>query len=59
VKVVDGGVVNQRFWIFVGGLTDVEYDLQITDAVTGAVWRRHNDGGTLRSVADTDAFPSP
>jgi photosystem II stability/assembly factor-like uncharacterized protein len=58
VKVVDGAAVNHRFWVFVGGLTDVEYDLQITDSVTGSLWRHHNDAGTLRSVADTDAFPS-
>jgi hypothetical protein len=59
VKVVDGGAVNGRFWVFVAGLTDVEYDLQIRDVVTGAVWSRHNAAGVLQSYADTDAFPSP
>jgi hypothetical protein len=56
VKVVDGSAVNGDFWVFGGGLTDVEYDLSITDTATGAVWRRHNAGGELASFADTAAF---
>jgi hypothetical protein len=37
-------------------LTDVEYDLAITDTATGKVWTHHNDAGTLASFADTSAF---
>lgn len=56
VKVVDGRALNGKFWVFVGGLTDVEYDLVITDTQTGAVWRHHNAHGDLTSLADTSAF---
>lgn len=56
LKVVDGRAVNGKFWVFVGGLTDVEYDLTITDTQTGAVWTRHNAANELASVADAAAF---
>jgi photosystem II stability/assembly factor-like uncharacterized protein len=56
VKVVSGEAVNGHWWVFVGGLTDVEYYLEIVDTVTGARWDRHNDAGNLQSVADTEAF---
>jgi len=56
VKVVSGEAVNGHWWVFVGALTDVEYYLEIVDSVTGARWERHNDAGTLQSVADTEAF---
>jgi hypothetical protein len=56
LKVVDGRVVNGKFWVFVGGLTDVEYDLIVTDTQTGSVWRHHNSPGELTSLADTTAF---
>lgn len=56
VKVVDGRSVNGRFWIFGAGLTDVAYDLAVTDRKTGAVWRRAAEAGRLESFADTAAF---
>jgi photosystem II stability/assembly factor-like uncharacterized protein len=59
VKVVDGVAVNGRHWVFVGALTDLEYDLEILDMATGARWSRHNDAGKLQSVADTEAFQGP
>ena len=56
VKVVDGISFNGHFWVFVGALTDVEYDLEVFDTLTEAHWTHHNDAGTLASVADTAAF---
>jgi hypothetical protein len=56
VKVVDGSAVNGHFWVFGAGLTDVEYDLAVTDTTTGKVWTHHNGAGTLASFADTSAF---
>ena len=56
VKVLDGGAVNGHFWVFYGALTDVEYDLTVTDAETGAVQTYHNDAGHLVSRGDTGAF---
>ncbi|MEP6768818.1 MAG: hypothetical protein ABJC61_09125 [Acidobacteriota bacterium] len=56
VKIVDGRALNGSFWIFGGNLTDIEYDLTVTDRVTGRSWTRHKDGGTLESFADTTPF---
>ncbi|MEO8191106.1 MAG: hypothetical protein ABI682_12255 [Acidobacteriota bacterium] len=56
IKVVDGRGANGHFWVFGAALTDVEYDLEITDTTSGAVWKHHNSQGTLASYADTSAF---
>jgi hypothetical protein len=60
VKVLDGRAVNQRFWVFYGGLSDVEYSLTVTDLQTGAREVFHNPRGQLASAADVAAFlPEP
>jgi hypothetical protein len=56
VKVVDGRAVNGRFWVLLGSLTNVAFDITISDSDTGAVWQRHNPAGILQSIADTSAF---
>lgn len=56
VKVLDGRTVNDRFWVFYGSLSDVEYDLKVTDVVTGEQQHYHNPAQTLASRADTGAF---
>ena len=55
-KVLDGTGVNGKHWVFFASLTDVEFDLVVTDTTTGAVKRYHNPQGTLASRADTEAF---
>jgi len=55
-KVVDGRAVNQKFWLFYGALSSVEYTLTVTDTTTGAVKEYRNSSGNLASVADTGAF---
>ena len=55
-KVLDGTGVNGKHWVFFASLTDVEFDLVVTDTATGAVKRYHNPQGTLASRADTGAF---
>ena len=55
-KVLDGTGVNGKHWVFFASLTDVEFDLVVTDTLTGAVKRYHNPQGTLASRADTGAF---
>ncbi len=59
VKVLDGTPVNGKFWVFYGGLTDVEFDLQVVDTVTGQQRVYHHAPGTLLGLADTAAFPLP
>ncbi len=56
VKVLDGRAVNGRFWVFYGALTDVEYDITVTDTVTGEVRTYHNPSGEICGAADTNAF---
>jgi hypothetical protein len=56
VKILDGRAVNGHFWFFYGALSDVTYDVTVTDAATGQIKTYHNAAGTLASVADTAAF---
>ncbi len=56
VKVLDGRGVNGKFWVFYGGLTDVEYEIEVTDTVTGAIKTYLKPAGSLTGGADTSAF---
>ncbi len=56
LKVLDGRGVNGHFWVFYGGLSDVEYTLTVTDTETGLARRYVNPPGQLASVGDTQAF---
>jgi hypothetical protein len=59
LKILDGRAINGNFWVYYGALSDVEYDVAITDTVSGATKSYHNPAGRLASVADTTAFPGP
>jgi photosystem II stability/assembly factor-like uncharacterized protein len=56
VKVLDGRPVNGKFWVFVGGLSSVQYTIEVTDTESGAVWTHDHAPGDLESFADTAAF---
>jgi streptogramin lyase len=56
VKVVDGRAFNNRFWLFGGALSNVEYTITVRDTVSGQVKSYSNPQGTLASFADTNAF---
>ena len=56
VKVVDGRAFNEKFWVFYGALSNVEYTITVTDTLTGTVKTYFNPEGQLASVADTSAF---
>lgn len=56
VKVVDGRAFNNRFWVFGGALSDVQYKITVRDTVSGLVKTYTNPQGTLASFADTNAF---
>ena len=56
VKLLDGRGVNGHFWVFYGSLTNVEFDLTVTDTLTGQQRTYHNPAGTMASQADTTAF---
>src|SRR5215467_13293343 len=57
VKVLDARAFNNKFWVFFGALSNVEYTLKVTDTVTGAVKEYQNPSGQFASVGDTAAFP--
>lgn len=59
VKVLDGFPTNEYWWVFYGGLTDLELTLTVEDAVTGIGRTYHKPPFTLVSFADTAALPGP
>jgi hypothetical protein len=57
LKVLDGCGVNDRFWVFVTGLTDVGVEVTVEDTLTGESWMYGRQRGTpFPTVTDTDAF---
>jgi hypothetical protein len=56
VKMIDGRAVNGHFWVFLGGLSDVDYTVTVTDAFTRTARTYTNPHGTVASRADTSAF---
>jgi hypothetical protein len=57
VKVLNGCGVNSRYWVFAGGLTDVEVELRVQDTKTGIVRTYRNPQGTpFQPIQDTGAF---
>ena len=57
VNVVDRCAVNSMFWVFVGGVTNIEYDLTMTDTASGESRSYTNPLGELAEpVQDTTAF---
>jgi len=59
VKLIDGRPVNNKYWVFYGGLTDVQYTFIVTDTQTGATKTYSKATGTYDGQADTSAFPGP
>ncbi len=59
VKVLDGCGVNGHYWVFIGGLTNVDLCLTVTDTQTGGFTLYCNPAGTpFQPVQDTSAFPT-
>lgn len=56
VKMLNGQTVNGRFWVFWGGLTDLEYTIRITDLSSGATQSYFKQGGSSCGGYDTNAF---
>ncbi len=57
VKVLNACPLNQRYWVFAGGLTNVETLLTVTDTRSGAARQYLNPQGTpFRPLQDTGAF---
>ncbi|HVR11849.1 MAG TPA: alkaline phosphatase family protein [Thermoanaerobaculia bacterium] len=57
VKVLDGCALSNTFWVFAGGLTNVQATIAVTDTVTGDVKTYVNPQGTaFLPIQDTNAF---
>jgi len=57
LKVLNGCGVNQSYWVFAAGLTDVQVEMTVTDTETGAVQTYANPlGQAFRPILDTSAF---
>jgi len=57
VKVLDGCALNNHYWVFAAGTTDVHYVLTVTDTLTGSVARYENPAGKpAAAITDVGAF---
>jgi hypothetical protein len=57
LKMIDACSFNQRFWVFVGGTTDVGVGITVTDTSRGTVKSYSNPRGTkFLTITDTSAF---
>ena len=57
VNVLDMCSVNNNYWVFAAGATDVEYTLRVTDTDTGQTRSYGNPLGTqAEAITDTSAF---
>jgi hypothetical protein len=57
IKVLDGCGINQHFWTYFAATTDVEFEVTVTDSVTGAVRQWTNAlGHPANAVNETAAF---
>jgi PKD repeat protein len=57
VKIVDGNFLNGHYWVFYGGLTDLEYTVNVQDVQTGVVKPYFKPAGSAAGGFDTSAFP--
>ncbi|MCP4656443.1 MAG: hypothetical protein GY856_13600 [bacterium] len=56
IKVLDGRPLTGHFWVFYGGLSDVEYWITVTDTSTGAQTTYYNPPGRICGGADVHAL---
>lgn len=59
VKVLDGRALNDRYWVFFGALSDLEYWITVRDATTGERRTYHNSPREVCGQKDLDAFRDP
>ena len=57
IKVLDGRPLNGNFWVFFASLSNVAYEVEITDVETHQVRVYSNPAGRFASVGDIEAFP--
>ncbi len=58
VKILDGTAINGNYWLYFGELTDVEYELTVTDTRTGVAHVLENAAGEICGGGLIDLLPS-
>ncbi|MCP4657363.1 MAG: hypothetical protein GY856_18280 [bacterium] len=58
VKVLDGTALNGYYWVFYGALSNVPYNLTVTDQATGVTKEYVNPSGRFASSGDVRALPA-
>jgi len=59
VKVLNGCGLNNAYWVFAAGLTNVQVNWLVTDTQTGATYVGTNDqGSAFAPIQQTNAFPT-
>lgn len=58
VKVLDATTFGAGYWVFFGSLSNVAFEMNVTDTETGRVRTYTNELGNFASVGDTSAFSS-
>lgn len=58
IKILDARGVNGNYWVFYGHLTDLIYDITVTENATGRTKTYHKDAGVTPGGAITTDFPS-
>ena len=59
IKAIDGTSQNGHLWLFTGPLTSLEYQLTVTDTLTGNQKIYYKPAGGVCGEVDVRAFPSP
>lgn len=60
LKVLNGCGVNNKFWVFIGGLTNQAWEVHVRDTLTGATKIYSNPlGHVTTTVTDTSALSCP
>ena len=57
IKILDGTPINGSYWVYLASLTNVAFELRITDLVTGREQLWTNEAGEFASFGDVTAFP--
>ncbi|HEX4959455.1 MAG TPA: hypothetical protein VF173_01355 [Thermoanaerobaculia bacterium] len=57
LTLVDGSSAG-HWWVKLGGLTNVAFDLLVADHNTGATWTYHNKSGEMLGLIDSAALPA-
>jgi hypothetical protein len=59
VKMTKGVGINDKYWIYLGGLTGAEYTVNIQDTRTCQNWSRLQPASSTTVIRDQAAFPFP